>query len=101
MDSGAVEPFISAAYVRRVGIKVHQLKAAKSVSLPDGSTVPVLGICHVKVKIQKLSGSVACSVVDLTEGFSLVFGETWLKQTHACLNFGNGFGNGTCRVAGV
>ena len=89
LDSGAEMPFISAAYAHRVGLTVDKLKVAQTVKLPNGSTVPVLGKCHVKVRIQQFSGTVTCWVVDLTEGFSLILGQSWLEQCRAVLNFGN------------
>lgn len=68
LDSGAVEPCISAAYARMVGIKVEQRKVARSSGLPDGSSVSVLGRCHVMARIPPWTASVPCLVVDLTEG---------------------------------
>ena len=87
MDSGAKLPFISAAYAHRVGLTVEKLQVAETVHLPDGSTVPVLGKCHLKVRIQNYSGTVTCWVVDLSDGFSLILGESWLEQCKAVLNF--------------
>ena len=86
LDSGAEMPFISAAYAHRVGLTVDKLKVAQTVKLPNGSTVPVLGKCHVKVRIQQFSGTVTCWVVDLTEGFSLILGQSWLEQCRSVLN---------------
>lgn len=84
LDSGAKLPCISSAYAYRVGLTVEKLKVAETVHLPDGGTPTCVGQ---KVRIQNYYGTVTCWVVDLSDRFSLILGESWLEQCKAVLNF--------------
>jgi RNase H-like domain found in reverse transcriptase/Reverse transcriptase (RNA-dependent DNA polymerase)/Integrase zinc binding domain/Chromo (CHRromatin Organisation MOdifier) domain/Retroviral aspartyl protease/Integrase core domain len=86
LDSAASHCFLSKAFVERHGIKVETCNDVE-VELGNGLSSPILGKCHVKVKLQHFFGSAYCYVTQTAPHCDVILGDEWLKSHKALLNY--------------
>jgi hypothetical protein len=80
LDTGAIKNYISAEYAKRANIKFLDKSESRTVALPNGGTMKVLGQCKVDVKISEWEGTVEVTILDMQADFDLVLGMGWHLQ---------------------
>lgn len=85
-DSGAGISAVSSAFVGQHKLQVQPTQHA-SVTLADGSSVPVLGTTFVELTLQRIKLRVRCLVLQLSLDWTVILGEDWLKQARALLDY--------------
>lgn len=85
-DSGAVPNVISSAFVEQHKLAV-QPSPFKAVTVADGSSVPVKGTVCVDVLVQGVKFRVLCHVLELSLEWTVILGESWLRQARASLDY--------------
>ncbi len=86
VDTGATHSFISADYVRKIGLSATP--AARRVALADGQTVQVRGICRARVHIGNIRDVHTFWVLQLDSTYDVLLGQDWLQRMSAVLDFG-------------
>ena len=74
-DSGAINSFISSAFVQQHNLTVSAQSV--SVGLANGTTAQTQGLVAVKVKVQQYQTTVSLHVIDLTPGIDVILGDDW------------------------
>jgi hypothetical protein len=88
-DSGASHSYISEAFVRRIGLRMHDAADdLEHVTLADGTTAPIQGVCSAHISLQHFRASAELLVVSLDDAYDLILGDAWLQQYGAVLDFG-------------
>ena len=80
-DSGATRNYISKDYATKSNLRINKSNA-RSVKLPNGRTMRVLGLCEFELQLSEWTGLVRAIVLDemQTDKFDLVLGLEWLKE---------------------
>eukprot|EP00775_Hariotina_reticulata_P004793 gene4792-biopygen6544 len=88
IDAGASHCFISAAFVKRIGLAVTP--CVRSVALADGMSVRVIGVCTARIQLGTFADVVSFNVIQLSDEYDVLLGEQWLKRRQVLLDFERG-----------
>lgn len=86
VDTAAQGNFINSKFTRAAGIEL-QLARPGSVTVADGTNVPIDGECVVHLKIQGYQTKLRMMAVELDNGFDVILGDPWLKQNQVNLTY--------------
>jgi hypothetical protein len=87
-DSGANSVFVSQAFVERSGFSTKPCNS-KQLTVANGQTSAITGMCELHLKIQSYQGKVQGFVTPLAGPYDIILGESWLKQQQAALDYGD------------
>ncbi len=88
VDSGATGPFMTPSYAARNGISVKPV--TDTLTLADGSTVPIQGSCTAKLTIGPFTSKVKFLVTPLASDFDVILGNSWLRHHQAVIDYKSG-----------
>ena len=90
-DTGCTDILVSAAFARRMGVRIvgRPHGSSESVELGDGqSSIRVLGVCSFALRIQGWTGHLKAFVVEpMLEQFDVVLGDAWMHAYGAVLDY--------------
>ncbi len=83
VDSGASSNFVSKSFIESNGIRANRLAVPLQVRLANGSREYIRYQLVSKVQVGTYVDRVTMFVIELQDGYDVIFGMPWLKQTNA------------------
>ena len=85
LDSGASTNLISKKVLDSCGLQLSP--TTSTLVLADGNSSPILGTARVRLQLGGFHSQFSCFVTDLATDFDLIFGNTFLTEFKAILNY--------------
>jgi len=82
-DTGATRNYISARYAKRANLRFIErvdANSLRSIRLPNGQDMKILGQCEFELKISEWTEMVVATILDLDADFDIVLGMSWHRQ---------------------
>ena len=81
-DTGATKNYISARYAKSANLRFRTGNAdsLRSVRLPNGQDMKILGQCEFELTMSEWTGTVVATILDLDADFDIVLGLSWHRQ---------------------
>jgi hypothetical protein len=81
-DTGATRNYISARYAKKANLsfKRGEANSRRSVRLPSGQDMRILGQCEFELTMSEWSGTVVATILDLEADFDIILGLSWHRQ---------------------
>ena len=81
-DTGASRNYISARYAKKANLRFRKGDAdsLRSIKLPNGQDMKILGQCEFELKMSEWTGTVVATILDLETDFDVVLGMSWHLQ---------------------
>ncbi|TMC19219.1 MAG: retroviral-like aspartic protease, partial [Chloroflexi bacterium] len=81
LDTGATKNYISRRFAEKANLKFRGYPSAlRSVKLPNGQVMKILGECEFTLIMSEWTGTVVATVLDLEADFDVVLGMSWHLQ---------------------
>src|SRR5213078_2477818 len=79
-DPGATLVYINAEYARRSNVRFLEKTKSRTVSLPNGTEMKILGHCEFLMTMGEWSGWVQATILDMKAEFDVILGLSWYSQ---------------------
>ena len=81
-DTGANKNYISARYAKKANLRFRRgdANSLRSIRLPNGQDMKILGLCEFELKMSEWTGTVVATILDLEADFDVVLGMEWHRQ---------------------
>src|SRR5277367_314991 len=82
-DTGATKNYISARYAKKANLRFRKgvnADSLRSIRLPNGQDMKILGQCEFELKMSEWTGTVVATILDLDADFDIVLGMSWHRQ---------------------
>ena len=81
-DTGATRNYISARYAKKANLRFKRVDAnsRRSIRLPNGQNMKILGQCEFELKMSEWTGTVVATILDLDADFDIVLGMSWHRK---------------------
>src|SRR6266480_7973534 len=79
-DPGATLVYINTEYARRSNVRFLEKTKSRTVSLPNGTEMKILGHCEFLMTMGEWSGWVQATILDMKAEFDVILGLSWYRQ---------------------
>ena len=79
-DPGATLVYINAEYARHSNVRFLEKTKSRTVSLPNGTEMKILGHCEFLMTMGEWSGWVQATILDMKAEFDVILGLSWYRQ---------------------